>query len=199
MHVSEAGIRSLVNQAIKEKKVAAAIEFIELCDENNLLAQPEGGSRRLVMPKDYDYREWLKMLETYGPPPWPGEHNGLPKQKPHLVVTPPSAPKPLPNPLRKSAPSRKKNMQELLYEIASQRHWVSEDGKRRKRSVLELVLMVLRSKVAQGHRRARRRYDRLVAKYGTQEITYGGLLHFEEITEEEWEKMFGNPEPDSAA
>jgi hypothetical protein len=74
-----------------------------------------------------------------------------------------------------------------------------EDGKRKRRSVLEMVLMVLRGKVAEGNRRARRFHDRLCAKYAVQEIIYGGLLGFEEITTEEWVERYGRLKPDSAA
>jgi hypothetical protein len=150
--------------------------------------------KRLVVPKDYDYRKWLQMLATYGPPPWPGEHNGLPKSKPRQIITEPTAPKLIPNPLRRM-PAAKKQQRELLYEIATQRYWIAGDGKRAQRSVLELVLMVLRNKVVEGHHKARRFYDHLRSKYGVQEIAYGGLLGFEEITEEEWEAMYGRPKP----
>ena len=31
----------------------------------------------LRIPKDWDHDEWHAMRERYGPPPWPGEHDGL--------------------------------------------------------------------------------------------------------------------------
>jgi hypothetical protein len=199
MQVFEASVCSLVTQAIKEKKIAAAIEFLTLCDEHNLIVVPDRREKRLVVPKDYDYRKWREMLETYGPPPWPSEHNGLPKSKPRQIPNEQAAPKRLPNPLQKRSPATKREPRDLLYEVAAQQCWTTVDGKRARRSVLELVLMVLRTKVVEGHRRARRFYDQLCKKYGVQEIRYGGLLDIEEITTEEWVEKFGRPKPDSAS
>jgi hypothetical protein len=199
MSVFEAGVRSLVNEAIRDKKVASAIKFFELCEKHDLIAQPTpGGVISLTIPKDYDPHKWLEMLHAYGPPPWPGEHNGLPKSG-RLISAEPARPDFLPNPLQKRPRAHKRNHREIVLEIAAQKHWVTEAGKRRRCSILDMVLIVLGSKAAEAHPRAQRFHDGLCAKFGVQAITRIGLVVPEQLTEEEWEAMFPYEKPDSSA
>jgi hypothetical protein len=73
-------------------------------------------------------------------------------------------------------------------------HSVVEDGKRRSRSTLELVLLQLRNLAAQGNVQAFRAYNDLLEKYSPQGAkTRGGYMIVPEVrTIEEWEREFGN-------
>jgi hypothetical protein len=73
-------------------------------------------------------------------------------------------------------------------------HSIVEDGKRRSRSTLELVLLQLRNLAAQGNVQAFRAYNDLIAKYSPQETKSGlGYLVVPEqsATPEEWERVVG--------
>jgi hypothetical protein len=73
-------------------------------------------------------------------------------------------------------------------------HSVVEDGKRRERSALELVLLQLRNLAAQGNVQAFRAYNDLIAKYSPPETErrLGYLVVPEEFaTPEEWERVAG--------
>jgi hypothetical protein len=73
-------------------------------------------------------------------------------------------------------------------------HLVAEDGKRRSRSTLELVLLQLRNLAAQGNVQAFRAYSNLLEKYSSRGAkTRGGYLVVPEqfATPEEWERVVG--------
>ena len=73
-------------------------------------------------------------------------------------------------------------------------HSVVEDGKRRSRSTLELILLQLRNLAAQGNVQAFRAYKDLVAKYSPQktERRLGYMVVPEAFaTPEEWERVAG--------
>lgn len=197
MHVFEAGARTLANSAIKERKVTAVIKFIELCEKYPLLAQIGPSVVSPVMPKDWDLDEWLEMINRHGLPPWPGERDGLVKPKATEPVPKETAPTSLPTPRPKRTPA-KRERGELLREVANQKLWLTENGKRTQRTVLEMVLLVLRSKVAEGSIRAMRFYDGLLSKYGVEMRPRLGLFVPEPLTTEEWNERFGRPKPDSA-
>jgi hypothetical protein len=73
-------------------------------------------------------------------------------------------------------------------------HSVVEDGKRRSRSTLELILLQLRNLAAQGNVQAFRAYNDLIAKYSPQrtERRIGYMVVPEPFaTPEEWERVAG--------
>jgi hypothetical protein len=77
----EAGLLSLVARASKGD-MSAAQQFLRHCDEAGLFERPEpidDHDYRLVIPKDWDWDEWLAMYEQFGMPPWKGERDGMPK------------------------------------------------------------------------------------------------------------------------
>ena len=76
----EASVRQQVGRALKDKNVAAALEFLRLCEKYGLIT-PQPASQVgsvIIAPKDWDYEEWYLMLQKHGLPPWPGERSGLP-------------------------------------------------------------------------------------------------------------------------
>ncbi len=76
----EASTRKLVGRAINEKHLGAALRFIRLCETYEISLPPPKPMPRggvLHVPKCWDSDEFAKMLKTHGPPPWPGEHDGL--------------------------------------------------------------------------------------------------------------------------
>ncbi len=69
----------------------------------------------------------------------------------------------------KGRPRGSKNRKSIVREIANEMHTVMEDGQRRRRSTLELMLLALRNRAAEGNVRAFRAYRKYLAKYEQQE------------------------------
>lgn len=91
-------------------------------------------------------------------------------------------------------PRGAKGHKQIVRKIANEMHSVVEDGKRRERSALELVLLQLRNLAAQGNVQAFRAYNDLIAKYSPPETErrLGYLVVPEEFaTPEEWERVAG--------
>ncbi len=70
---------------------------------------------------------------------------------------------------RRGRPRGSKNRKTIVREIANEMHTVIEDGQRRRRSTLELMLLALRNRAAEGNVRAFRAYQKYLAKYEQQE------------------------------
>lgn len=81
----EASVRRLVSLAINESDVRAARELLKLWDRYEVIAPaPEPWrNNSFTVPKDWDWGEWMEKFERDGPPPWPGERDGLPKSEIH--------------------------------------------------------------------------------------------------------------------
>ena len=79
---------------------------------------------------------------------------------------------------RNGRPSGAKNRKTIVAEIARETHTITEDGRRRKRSTLELVLLSLRNKALDGNVRAFRAFRVLAENYGPPEPDdrYGYLV-----------------------
>ncbi len=75
-------------------------------------------------------------------------------------------------------PLGSKNRKTIVREIANEMHAVTEDGQRRRRPTLELVLLALRNLAAEGNVRAFRAYNKNLAKYEPQDSRrkYGYLV-----------------------
>jgi hypothetical protein len=72
-----------VKRALNENNLKAILEFVRLCERYGIMAPlppPERCGRVLVVPKTWDWDEWLQMFHEHGPPPWPGERSGLPDE-----------------------------------------------------------------------------------------------------------------------
>jgi hypothetical protein len=79
----EVSVRQLVNRALSKHDLKAVLEFVGLCETYGIVAPmppPEGPGPILVVPKTWDWDEWMRMFEKHGPPPWPGERSGLPAE-----------------------------------------------------------------------------------------------------------------------
>ncbi len=89
---------------------------------------------------------------------------------------------------RRGRPRGSKNRKTIVREIANEAHAVTEDGQRRQRSTLELILLTLRNRAAEGDVRAFRAYTKYLAKFEPQEThSKGGYLVVPaEMTPEEW-------------
>ena len=97
-----------------------------------------------------------------------------------------------------------KNRKKIVQEIANEMHWVIENGQRRRRSTLELVLLELRNKSLEGIPRAVRTHHKLLDKYRAKEAQQEGpfAIFPEKLTTEEWiekytPKQDENPEKES--
>ena len=70
---------------------------------------------------------------------------------------------------RRGRPRGSKNRKTIVREIMNEMHTVTEDGRRRRRSTLELMLLALRNRAAEGNVRAFRAFKKLLAKYEPQD------------------------------
>ena len=80
MSAFEVGVRQLVKRALNKNDLKAVLAFVGLCESYGIVAPlppPEAGSPVLVVPKTWDWNEWLRMFQEHGPPPWLGERSGL--------------------------------------------------------------------------------------------------------------------------
>lgn len=60
--------------------VLACERFLRWCLREGLVRKPEPYDDHqyfVTVPKDWDYNEFMKMYGRFGPPPWPGERDGL--------------------------------------------------------------------------------------------------------------------------
>ncbi len=69
---------------------------------------------------------------------------------------------------RRGRPGGSKNRKTIVREIMNEMHTVTEDGRQRQRSTLELILIALRNRMAEGNARAFREYKKFLAKYEPQ-------------------------------
>ncbi len=79
-----------------------------------------------------------------------------------------------------------KNRKTIVRKIANEMHTVTEDGRQRRRSTLELMLLALRNLAAEGKTRNFRVYNKYLAKFEPQTRSkLGYLVVPPELTEEE--------------
>ena len=88
---------------------------------------------------------------------------------------------------RRGRPGGSKNRKTIVREIMNEMHTVTEDGRQRQRSTLELILIALRNRMAEGNARAFRAYEKFLVKYEPQESNsrLGCLVVPAAITQEE--------------
>jgi hypothetical protein len=75
----EAQLQSLAKLAAAGN-MASAKEFLLHCQHAGLFEvheEEDDHQYQLVIPKDWDTKEWHAMYDRHGPPPWPGERDGL--------------------------------------------------------------------------------------------------------------------------
>ncbi len=70
---------------------------------------------------------------------------------------------------RRGRPRGSKNCKTIVREIANEMHTVTEDGRLRRRSILEFMLLALRNRAAEGNVRAFREYKKYLAKFDPRE------------------------------
>ncbi len=70
---------------------------------------------------------------------------------------------------RRGRPRGSKNCKTIVREIANEMHTVTEDGRLRRRSILEFMLLALRNRAAEGDVRAFRAYKKYLAKFDPRE------------------------------
>ncbi len=88
---------------------------------------------------------------------------------------------------RKGRPRGAKGQKEIVWRIAYETHTVTEQGERRCRSTLDLILLFVRNRAAAGDVRAFKAASDLLARFGPQEPKEGrGCLLIPEMTEEEF-------------
>ncbi len=90
---------------------------------------------------------------------------------------------------REGRPKGAKNRKTIVATVANEMHTVIENGKRRRRSTLDLVLRRLRIKALKdGNVRALEEFHRLIKTYGPQEASQnvGVMVAPADITVEEW-------------
>ena len=88
---------------------------------------------------------------------------------------------------RRGRPRGSKNCKTIVREIAKEMHAVTEDGRLRRRSILEFMLLALRNRAAEGDVRAFREYKKYLAKYDPRETDskLGYIVLSADVTPEE--------------
>ncbi len=125
------------------------------------------------------------------PPDGKGRRRG-PSSEPGGYGHPPRTSQFQPGQPRKRGGRRKgtENRKTIVARVANEKHPIMENGKRRRRSALELVLLFLRNSTAEGGVRAFRAYHDCLTRFGPQHSqTVGGYVIVPEVlTMEEWVK-----------
>ncbi len=88
---------------------------------------------------------------------------------------------------RRGRPRGSKNRKTIVRKIMNEMHVVTEDGQRRRRSTIELMLLALRNLTAAGNEPAFRAYKKFLAKYEPQgtHSNFGYLVVPATLTPEE--------------
>ena len=88
---------------------------------------------------------------------------------------------------RRGRPRGSKNCKTIVREIANEMHTVTEDGRLRRRSILEFMLLALRNRAAEGDVRAFRAFRKYLAKYDPRETDskLGYIVLSADVTPEE--------------
>ena len=88
---------------------------------------------------------------------------------------------------RRGRPRGSKNCKTIVREIANEMHAVTEDGRLRRRSILEFMLLALRNRAAEGDVRAFRAFRKYLAKYDPRETDskLGYIVLSADVTPEE--------------
>ena len=89
---------------------------------------------------------------------------------------------------RRGRPRGSKNRKTIVRKIMNETHAVTEDGQRRRRSTIELVLLALRNRAVEGNVRAFRAYKKYLEKYEPQDThpNVGYLVVSATVTTEEF-------------
>lgn len=62
------GNMSEAKRFLREMEAYGLLTIAEAVDDHQYLIR---------IPKEWDHQAWNAMFDHYGPPPWPGEHDGL--------------------------------------------------------------------------------------------------------------------------
>jgi hypothetical protein len=93
---------------------------------------------------------------------------------------------------RRGRPRGARGRKQVVREIAGETHVVVEGGKRQRRTTLDLVLLMLRNRAAEGDVRAFQLYHELHQQYAPQELSdkpRGTVIVPEIATREQWERI----------
>ena len=90
---------------------------------------------------------------------------------------------------RKGRRKGARNVETIVRDIAMEKHKVKIDGKIRRLTTAELVLLSLRRKALSGDVRAAADIDRLHDRHGPAEIKGGWLVVPETMSQDEWQAM----------
>lgn len=90
-------------------------------------------------------------------------------------------------------PRGARNRKVIVEEIAHETHKITEGGKRRQRSTIELVLILIRNSALSGKARDFRFFDDLLARLEPQAAVQGGyvVMPEPEASAEEWAERWG--------
>lgn len=80
----EASVRTQVKRGLVEGNTTALIDALKVFEEYGAITTPavEEIYRGVIkIPHKWDIDEWIAMYIRNGPPPWPGEHDGMIEQR----------------------------------------------------------------------------------------------------------------------
>lgn len=167
--------RGLIGRALKGKSLQAAIDFVRLCEKYKAITPPSRRqSSTIMVPFGWSIEEYQAMFAKHGAPPWPGPRSGLTKADVQLVrelLQPKKKPK---------KPTGPRTRAMILEDLLNEKHYLSENGRRRRRSTRFLILRVLRQHSISGNMRAARMVEDLLERYGRSELKRSGYALFPE-------------------
>lgn len=80
----EASVRNQVKKALTGGNVDDLIDMLKLMEKYGAITKPVVSDvyrGPIIVPADWDLDEWIDMYNRLGPPPWPGERDGMIEKK----------------------------------------------------------------------------------------------------------------------
>jgi hypothetical protein len=165
--------RGMIQRALQDKNLQAAIDFLRMCEKYKAIEPPAARRRSstILIPFGWGLEEFMVMLKKHGRPPWPGPRSGLTKADQQMVLEFLEAEK---NKKKKKTPGPR-SRSVILKDLLDEEHSVQENDRQRRRSTRYLILRALRSHSFSKVRAARVVED-LLERYGRSELKPAGGL-----------------------
>ncbi|WP_156677985.1 DUF5681 domain-containing protein [Sphingomonas profundi] len=94
----------------------------------------------------------------------------------------------------KGRPTGRRNRASIIRKVALQKHPVMEKGRRRKRTAVEIIILLVRSRAAKGDNAAMKLFDGLQLRFSARETIppHAVAIFPEKLTIEEFEAKFAH-------
>lgn len=181
----EAALRRQVGLVINKNDKTALTGLLKIFAQHGVLRATVRRHPNVVnIPFDWDRTEWFAMYGKYGLPPWPGPRNGMSAMATASNTQETPAEK-AERRNRLSAEAR------IVTDIAKEVMTIEEDGKQVKRSIVEILLIIVRRNALSGKAKDVERMRSLLSAYGlSMEMPRGALFIGDPPQGEEQNRVF---------